>query len=520
MAGSSGVRERPPSVAIAGAGLAGLSCALSLGLAGAEVTVYEANRTLGGKAGVLAADGPLASCPIAVEHGPHFLAGWYLNLRALIERLGLAEGLLDFDGYSVLSVGDDGAPRCGRAVLSAPSLRGLLAGWVETLRSGPLDWALALRCALFVLDLCSLPSEESLDGRSVESFIRSRWYGDEALVAEVGQQILRAVSAPADRVSCLSIKAMMSLWLRYSDPLISVLDEDLDSRLIAPLAAVVAERARIHRCVRVAGLESRAGALVGLRLADGSVARADAIVCATPAEVLRGWCAEQPQIDARLDGLARLRTAPMASFLLVFDRPLRVPPGVVHVDRTDPAINLIDLRATWRSLRERNGSVLSLVVSDFAKIAHMSDANAIEHVIGELESVLDLAGARIEHAVALPNTNAPFFLNTVGSWRDRPDPSLRYGKAGASLHVVGDYVRTPVNIACMESAVLSGLIAAEAICEDHGLRPGLRPVLPAGAGRGRRALYRLAAGLLAPATALGLLRDASVRGVSRRVAAR
>jgi squalene-associated FAD-dependent desaturase len=68
-------------VAIIGAGYAGLSAAVELARAGVQVTVFEASRTLGGRARVVEKDGR------RVDNGQHILIGAYTETLRLLRFL-------------------------------------------------------------------------------------------------------------------------------------------------------------------------------------------------------------------------------------------------------------------------------------------------------------------------------------------------------------------------------------------------------------------------------------------------
>jgi 15-cis-phytoene desaturase len=74
-------------VAIAGTGLAGLSCAMALRGSGPSVAVFEADSLAGGRAA--------SRCECAtgdvVDLGPHILLSEYRNVRALLRRLGTSD---------------------------------------------------------------------------------------------------------------------------------------------------------------------------------------------------------------------------------------------------------------------------------------------------------------------------------------------------------------------------------------------------------------------------------------------
>ncbi|MBW4679957.1 MAG: FAD-dependent oxidoreductase [Microcoleus vaginatus WJT46-NPBG5] len=92
--------NRPKSVVVVGAGLAGLACAYELSQRGFKVTLLERSPQLGGK---------IASWPIEaagetfmMEHGFHGFFPQYYNLKSLVEELSITENFVDLKMYSVV----------------------------------------------------------------------------------------------------------------------------------------------------------------------------------------------------------------------------------------------------------------------------------------------------------------------------------------------------------------------------------------------------------------------------------
>lgn len=74
-----------PRVAVVGGGWAGCAAAVELATRGASVTLYEASRTLGGRARVVSSHGR------AFDNGQHILLGAYGETLRLLKLLGVAE---------------------------------------------------------------------------------------------------------------------------------------------------------------------------------------------------------------------------------------------------------------------------------------------------------------------------------------------------------------------------------------------------------------------------------------------
>ncbi|MDB5759376.1 MAG: phytoene dehydrogenase, partial [Burkholderia sp.] len=72
-------------VAVIGGGWAGCAAAVALAARGAEVTLYEASRTLGGRARVVRMQDK------ALDNGQHIMLGAYRETLRLMRQLGIAE---------------------------------------------------------------------------------------------------------------------------------------------------------------------------------------------------------------------------------------------------------------------------------------------------------------------------------------------------------------------------------------------------------------------------------------------
>ncbi len=115
-------------VAVVGAGYAGLACAVELAAAGVGVAVFEASRTLGGRARAIEIKDETSS--ITVDNGAHILVGAYRETLRLISKVGAGETALkrhplhlEFPGHVKVSASQLPAPlHLAWALLSAQGL--------------------------------------------------------------------------------------------------------------------------------------------------------------------------------------------------------------------------------------------------------------------------------------------------------------------------------------------------------------------------------------------------------------
>jgi hydroxysqualene dehydroxylase len=76
-------------IAIVGAGWAGMAAAVQAAGAGFDVTLFEATRTLGGRARALPAQRP-DGVALTLDNGQHILIGAYAETLALMQRVGVS----------------------------------------------------------------------------------------------------------------------------------------------------------------------------------------------------------------------------------------------------------------------------------------------------------------------------------------------------------------------------------------------------------------------------------------------
>lgn len=129
-----------PRVAVVGAGYAGLAAAVELADAGIGVDVFEASRTLGGRARAVDLDG------LRVDNGAHILVGAYRDTLRLMQKVGASGptpakvGARDTATTSVLQRHPLRLDFPGRMRLAAPRLPAPLHLAWALLTARGLDW--------------------------------------------------------------------------------------------------------------------------------------------------------------------------------------------------------------------------------------------------------------------------------------------------------------------------------------------------------------------------------------------
>src|SRR5215217_4531567 len=116
-------------VTVVGGGLAGMVTALRLLERGYEVSLYESNVRLGGKAGANKNGGDYN------DHGYHIFPAWYVNTWQLVKELDIESNFVNFDDLhqTMPLTADEEAPRFTtlRGITSLRYVwRNLMAGFI------------------------------------------------------------------------------------------------------------------------------------------------------------------------------------------------------------------------------------------------------------------------------------------------------------------------------------------------------------------------------------------------------
>ena len=175
----------------------------------------------------------------------------------------------------------------------------------------------------------------------------------------------------------------------------------------------------------------------------------------------------------RLGRVFYLRSRMMAGMTIYLKKVVSDIPNY-HVNFVDSpyALSMIDVTKAWN---KNDRSIIGIVASDITPLANHNKAQAQAVIMEDLKKFLPfLTDDNIERIDFQPHFNHPLFANTAGMWRNRPSAST----AIKNLYLAGDYCRSHVDLTCMEGAVSTGLLAAEAIRNKHGKGEKIDVVVP------------------------------------------
>jgi squalene-associated FAD-dependent desaturase len=468
------------SVLVIGGGLAGMACAVALAEAGIRVRLFEKKPHLGGRAtSYTLPDGS------EVDNCQHLTLGCCTNLADFFRRVGADKKIRTYDRLYM----QDGRGR--RA----------------TLKSG-----------MFPPPLHMAPSM---------AFFGSLSLADKRGIAKALMTVARAGGAPPgiDNISMLD-------WLRRMNQtpeaiakfwrvvLVSALDEELDraearygidvfwktflanreGSLIGlpsvPLAelyggcgpAIARQGGEVKLRSGMREIRIQDGRFAGAVAEDGTPLEADACVLAVPYDTLSQMLpAAMFELGGPLAGLRELRTSPITSVHLWYDRSVMQQPYLALMDYTTQWIfNKTSLYASNAGSESTNGSgphaqaaaaktqYLQLVISASYDLVQQSRQQIIELCTKELAEILPATReAKLVKSTVIKEVHATF---SPSPGVDRLRPSQESGVA--NLFFAGDFTRTGWP-STMEGAVRSGYLAAEAALKAFGQpRKFLQPDLP------------------------------------------
>ncbi len=463
---------------VIGAGLAGLSSAVALAEAGLRVCLLEKRPHLGGRAtSYLLPNGE------QVDNCQHVTLGCCTNLADFYQRVGAAPKIRTYD--RLLFADPDGR-------------RGIL-------EASPLAPPFHLAPSLALFPGLSWADKRAI-GRAMLTIVRSggRAYESDGSASSPGLTMLDWL-----RRHSQSERSIARFW---SVVLVSALDERLhrtDARYgvdvfwkgflanragfqlgipAVPLGelydgcreAVMRRGGDVRTRASVRELRVKQDRIAGVHLENGEELHADYYVASVPHDVLLNLLASAVvEREPSFAGIRHLRTAPITSVHLWFDREVMAEPFLTLLDCTTQWIFNKSKLTDFVIEEEKEdaparGQYLQLVISASYDLVPRSRQSIIDLCRGELLHVLPATReAHLLKATVIKEIAATFSPEPgCDRWRPRQSSPI------LNLFLAGDWTATGWP-ATMESAVRSGYLAAEAILAVAG-RPQkvLQPDLP------------------------------------------
>ena len=440
-------------VAVIGGGLAGIAAALDCAQAGAQVTLLEVRRRLGGAAYSFEREG------LEMDNGQHVFLRGCPAYRGLLERLGSSH-LLSIQDRLEIPVLSPGAERAvlRRGVLPAPlHLAGALARYPHlSLRRRASAARAAL--ALMRLDL----DEESLDRMTFGAWLESHHQGPEALSALWDLIALPALNLPASQAS-LAMSAFV-----FKNGLLSGADAGDIGFHSATLSQTIGEPAAL--ALEEAGVEvrlgwraerlERTGAGFEVQGPEDGLS-AEAVVVAVPH--MRAGPLVEPLIGGSARRFEGLGSSPIVNLHVLYDRRVceeRFAAGV-----GTPVQYLFDRTAAAGA--PAGCQYLAVSLSGAEREMGMSVDALREYYLPALAELLPRAReATVEHFLVTREHAATFRAAPgVAALRPRSETPV------PGLVLAGAWTDTGWP-ATLEGAVLSGHTAAARALRALGVEPG------------------------------------------------
>ena len=435
-------------VAVVGAGVAGLACAVALAEAGAAVTLVERRPFVGGRA--YSYEHPALGETIDSQH---VVLGCCTNFLDLIDKAGSADSIRWYDELCFLEPRAGAEPR--RSWITPGGLPPPMHQAASFLRApmlGPADKAaIAAGLARF------LRGYPARDDESFAEWLKRTGQTDRA-IRHFWEPII--VGALNDSFERCSVKYAGKVFYE------SFLRSGQGGRLGIPAAPLSEFFQPVLEYARAKGVEVRAGASVtGIRPVGGGwevrcgpeSLRADAVVLATN---LRDAERLLAGIPGRLPApeVERFTVAPITTVHLWFDRV---------VTELDHAV-LLDTRIQWMFHKSRirgaqgQGSYVELVISASWPEIEMGREEILKPAIEEARLFFPrMRDARLVKTGVLKEARATF---SVAPGMDRYRPGQKSAVAG--LYLAGDWTATEWP-STMEGAVRSGRLAAGEVVGDR-----------------------------------------------------
>jgi squalene-associated FAD-dependent desaturase len=448
----------PPTVAIAGGGLAGLAAGCALAEAGFRVTLFERRPYLGGRASSYQHPGTGE----IVDNCQHVLLGCCTNLLDFYRRAGVQDKIRWYEKLTFLEPG-------GRASVITPSAL-----------PAPLHTALA-----FLQADCLSFRDKMAISRAMAALAPS-------IPPDRGESFLDWLKRHGQ-----TAQAIERFWKTI---LVSALNEDLD-RVSVPYAAQVVRESFLKSAaaglmgiptVPLTDLYSQTGDYIRARggeiqfragvesfraetseaetseisvTTNGQEQKFDYLVLAVPFDVLGRILPDTPSAAPLAAALGQFSTSPITGIHLWFDRQISDLDHAVLLDRTIQWMfhksRLIDVRNDVRNneVRENGrGSYVELVVSCSRSLVEKSKAEIVEMAVKEAEEFFpDACEAKLLKSTVIKEVHATYSPRP-GIDQYRPKPETAWPR----VFLAGDWTATGWP-ATMEGAVRSGYLAAEVL---------------------------------------------------------
>ncbi|MEB3331163.1 MAG: 15-cis-phytoene desaturase [Synechococcaceae cyanobacterium] len=454
-------------VAIAGAGLAGLSCAKYLCDAGHTPVLYEARDVLGGKVAAWQDDDG-----DWYETGLHIFFGAYRNMRQLFAELGI-EDRLQWKDHAMIFNQKDVPGTYSR--FDFPDLPAPLNGVAAILGNNDmLTWPEKIAFGLGLVP-AMLRGQDYVE--ACDQYSWTEWLRLHNIPERVNDEVFIAMSKALnfidpDEISSTVVLTALNRFLQESDgSRMAFLDGNPPQRLCGPIVEYVRARGgEVHLDSPLREIRTAAdGRVESLRIGGvrGNEARdvvADAYVSALPVDPLKLLLPEAWKQLPYFEKLQGLNGVPVINIHLWFDRKLTTIDHLLF-SRSDLLSVYADMSNTCREYEDPDRSMLELVFAPAKDWIGRPDEEIVAATMEELKRLFPqhFEGENQAHLrkSIVVKTPLSVYKTVPGCQKLRPDQRSPI----ANFYLAGDYTMQRY-LASMEGAVLSGKLCAAAIDAD------------------------------------------------------
>lgn len=455
-------------VAIAGAGLAGLSCAKYLADAGHTPIVLERRDVLGGKVAAWKdEDGDW------YETGLHIFFGAYPNMLQLFKELGI-EDRLQWKQHSMIFNQPETPGTYSR--FDFPDLPAPFNGLVAILRNNDmLTWAEKIRFGLGLMPAI-IRGQKYVE--EMDQYSWSEWMQKQNIPPRVEKEVFIAMSKALnfinpDEISATILLTALNRFLQEKNgSKMAFLDGSPTERLCQPLVDYITARGgevRLNAPLKEILLNEDGtvkGFLIrGLNGAEDEVFTADLYVSAMPVDPLKVLLPQPWRENSFFQKLNGLEGVPVINLHLWFDRKLT---DIDHLlfSRSPLLSVYADMSNTCKEYANPNRSMLELVLAPAKDWISKSDQEIIEATMMELKQLFpdhftgeNPAQLLKYHVVKTPRS---VYKALPGRQAYRPSQATPIN----NFYLAGDYTMQEY-LGSMEGAVLSGKLTAQVISQDY-----------------------------------------------------
>ena len=440
---------------VIGGGLAGLSAACALADRGVPVTLLEKRPYLGGRAFSFKD----AESGRHIDNGQHIYLGCCTEYIDFLRRLGVIDRTTSQRRLRAVIVGRDGRRGALSAAPLLPAPLHLLPSFLRYPHLGLGDKLRAAGAMVGILRTDRQRQREALEAETFRDWLDRHGQSERAISAFWDLLTLPVFNDTVDAVS-----AYMGLMFFQDGLLAGRHSADIGVSRVG-LTELVADAAREYLQERggevltgqnVTGIAVEDSSVTGV-VVDGEAMPAAAVIPAVPWDALMRLLPEEVTASNPLATGSALEWAPIVNIHIWYDRTV--------IDESFLAV--LDSPLQWVFNRSQiegqpgTGQHLCISVSGAWEYAAMGRDGLREVFLTEMARVFPAArDAAVERFTAVRQVNATFRC-TPGAQAIRPEQRT----AIAGLALAGDWTQTGWP-ATMESAVRSGLLAADAALEE------------------------------------------------------